>query len=158
MICYAASGGSFKDLSQWLPVDQLPMQEFSMLWRDKTGDLTTFRGLSNPKMTANGVCSFLGGEYHNLSTNTFKGLCGATLISHGSGSCIMGFHLGGRAGTKRGCYGLLTLGEYNQALVRLRDLEGVLLSGTAELFEKQVLGISVVNDKPLHKEPFELHA
>jgi hypothetical protein len=152
MICYAASGGSFKDLSQWLPVDQLPMQEFSMLWRDKTGDLTTFRGLSNPKMTANGVCSFLGGEYHNLSTNTFKGLCGATLISHGSGSCIMGFHLGGRAGTKRGCYGLLTLGEYNQALVRLRDLEGVLLSGTAELFEKQVLGISVVNDKPLHKK------
>jgi hypothetical protein len=152
MVCYAASGGSFKDLSKWLPLSQLPTQEFSMLWRDKDGVLATIRGLSSPKMTSNGVCSFQGGEYMNLSVNTFRGLCGATLISKGSGACIMGIHLGGKEGTKRGCYGMITLSEYLDAVQQLRECEGVLLTGSADKFETQVLGVNVLSSKPLHKK------
>jgi hypothetical protein len=59
-----------------------------MLWRAKSGELNTYEGVTIPKMTSNGVQTFDGGEYANLSTLTFRGMCGATLISHGKVTSI----------------------------------------------------------------------
>lgn len=149
-ICYASSGGSFKDLTKHFPVENFPLHEFSMFWRAKNGEITEMKGVAHPKQTANGVCQFTGGEYGNLSHDTFKGLCGAVLVSHGKVNNITGIHLGGKAGTKRGCYGFLSQSQIEEAVIHLRKCEGTLLTGTAENFEKQVLGVTVINSKPLH--------
>lgn len=149
-LCYASSGGSYKDLTNFFPDANLPVHQFTMLWRSKLGVLTNAEGLANPKVTTNTVCDFEGGEYSNLSMNTYRGLCGATLISHGKGNCISGFHLGGKENTKRGCYGVLTRLQIEQCVFDLKKIEGVVLSGTAENFEKQVLGVDVILSTPLH--------
>lgn len=149
-ICYAHSGGSFKKIVHWLPKANMPAHEFTMLWRKIDGSMVVSGGRGDPKTTSNGVCDFEGGEYHDLTINTYAGLCGAVLLSHGKGSTISGFHLGGREHTNKGCYGVLTIDQYECAEHLLREMEGVMISGDGEKFEKQVLGVQVLQDTPLH--------
>jgi hypothetical protein len=151
-ICYSSSGGSFKDLTSWFPTDILPDHQFTLLWRSKEGTMTRASGLAHSQVTTNGVCNFLGGEYTNLSIKTFNGLCGAVVVSHGKGSCVSGIHLGGRDGTARGCYGSLTQDQITYAVDHLRLVEGVVISGTAENFEKQVLGVNILTGSVLHEK------
>jgi hypothetical protein len=150
VVCYSTTGGSFKDLTPYLPLGQHRACQFSMLWRAKSGELNTYEGVTIPKMTSNGVQTFDGGEYANLSTLTFRGMCGATLISHGKVTSILGFHLGGRSGTRKGCYGVLTRESFELAEAHLRDIEGVLITGSAEKFEVQVLEKEILNDGSIH--------
>ena len=149
-ICYAHSGGSFRNITHWLPKANMPTHEFTMLWRKIDGSMVVSGGRGIPKMTSNGVCDFLGGEYNNLTINTYEGLCGAVLLSHGKGSTISGFHLGGHAHTNRGCYGFITGDQYECAEILLREIEGVIISGDGEKFNKQILGVQVLEEKALH--------
>ena len=149
-ICYAHSGGSFKNITPWLPKANMPKHEFTMIYRKIDGNMLVCGGCGVPQKTTNGVCAFEGGEYQNLTINTYAGLCGAVLLSHGKGSTISGFHLGGKENTNKGCYGFLTTHQYTHAERLLRLIEGVVISGDGEKFEKQVLGVQVLQDKPLH--------
>jgi hypothetical protein len=148
-LCYSATGGSFNNLSEYLPTENMPQHEFIMMWRSKEGALTTAKGLAKPGITSNGICDFIGGTYANLSMNTFKGLCGAPIVAQGKASCLSGIHLGGRTGTNHGCYGLITLTNMMDAMTYLRPIEGVIFSGDADDFEKQNLGVDIVNDLPM---------
>lgn len=148
-LCYSSTGGSFKDLTNYLPESALGHFQFMMHYRQFSGEIKEIEGIATEKMTTNGVCHFMGGEYDNLAEPTFGGLCGATLVSAGRGNTIAGFHLGGKAGQRRGCYGRLLKLEAETALEELRKLPGVLLTGTAEQFEKQVLGVKVLTDRPM---------
>jgi len=145
-VCYAHSGGSFKDLTRWLPDVNLVDHQFSMFWRNIDGSLVRANGLSKSCLTSNGVCDFLGGEYRSLSIDTRPGLCGAVLVSHGRGTCISGFHLGGMTGTPLGCYGVLTKPQVKMALTILKERPGVVLSGSAEHFEKQAFGVTLLRE------------
>jgi hypothetical protein len=149
-ICYSSTGGSFKNLSEWLPTDNMPYHEFQMLWRAKDGSVTRAKGLARPGITSNGICDFVGGTYETLSMDTFKGLCGAPIVSQGKASCLSGIHLGGRSGTPQGCYGVVTLSNMVDAMTYLRTVEGVIFSGDADDFEKQNLGVTVVTDEPMN--------
>lgn len=151
-ICYSSTGGSFKDIIKYFPEGDLPPLEFEMLWRQKDGELKIFKGLTKPGMARTCVSSFKGGVYANLDGNTFAGLCGATLISKSKGATIIGLHLGGTTGTPRGCYGSLTQKQINDAIDKLSKIEGVLISGSAEHFEKQILGINVLEPGNLHRK------
>mgnify|MGYP003572646235 FL=1 len=148
MMCYSSTGGSFKDLTKYLVEGTLGHFQFMMLYRYKSGDLLENEGVATDKMTSNGVANFDGGEYDNMQHKTFKGLCGAVVISAGNANCIAGFHLGGKEGTYHGCYGKLLRSQAEIGYQHLRKLDGVLLTGTAEKFETQVLGVTVVSDRP----------
>jgi len=149
-LCYSPSCGSFKDLTKWFPTDKLTTHQFSLMHRLKDGELVTAQGLAKVGIASNGTCDFLGGTYSNLSIDTFKGLCGAVLVSHGGGSCITGIHLGGHTGTPKGCFGTLLCSDLELGCAALRKYEGVLLTGTAENFERQVLGIKILTGRELH--------
>lgn len=149
-VCYAHSGGSYKNITGWLPESNLPEHEFTLLWRKKDGELVVSGGRGSPKVVSNGVCDFEGGVYSSLEINTFSGLCGAILISHGSGASVSGIHLGGRENTNRGCYGILTEDQYVCAEEMLRQIEGVIISGDGENFQKQCFGVDLLESKPLH--------
>lgn len=149
-IVYVDKGGSFGDLSGFLPLENVPNHQFSMYWRKKSGEVMDMLGLAKAGMTGTTYCKFLGGDYASLDCNTFSGMCGATLIGQGRGACISGFHLGGEAGTPKGCYGVLTKPLFEAALERLRDLPGVLLTGSGDKFEEQVLGYRILTGKNIH--------
>ena len=149
-ICYSSTGGSFKDLTKYLPNGNCGTFEFKMLYREKDGNLLNYAGVATDKLTSNGVCTFEGGEYDTLSGNTFDGMCGATVIKCGKSNVIAGFHLGGKAGTTRGCYGRLTQTQAYSAYNKLKEIPGILLTGTAEKFEKQVLGVNIMTGSKLH--------
>lgn len=147
--CYSSTGGSFKNLSKYIMEEEMPDHEFTMMWRSKQGEMTLAQGLATVCDTSNGVADFRGYKYKSLTMNTFRGLCGAVLIANRK-AIITALHLGGKEGTPKGCAGLLRRSELEDACEYLRNLEGVLLTGTAENFEPQVLGVNVITKAPLH--------
>lgn len=148
-ICYVPNGGSFKNLLNFFPTGDMPGVPFSMFWRQKDGEILKARGVTIPGVVTT-IKSFNGGTYQNLTIDTFGGLCGATLVSETKGSVILGVHLGGTAGTPRGCYGSLTQQQLFTAISSLRKVEGVLLTGEEGLFRTEVLGVQVMTGEPMH--------
>lgn len=148
-VCYIPTGGSFKNLVNFFPTEEMPSVPFRMHWRKKDGSLVLAKGITSPGVVQTWK-SFKGGSYKNLTINTFDGLCGATLISETNGSTILGVHLGGTAGTPVGVYGSITQQELFTAFEELRKIEGVVLSGEAGKFETTVLGVQLTNNIPLH--------
>jgi hypothetical protein len=150
-VCYAASGGSFKDLRKYLPTEKMNMVEFGMKWRDKSGEMLDASGIATLAQTSNGAVDFEGLYYKALTMNTFRGLCGAVLYARCK-PLILGIHLGGRTGTPKGCAGVFYLDDIENAIEQLRLIEGVVVSGSAEKFETQVLGVNVLTQTGLHKK------
>jgi hypothetical protein len=150
-LCYVSSGGSFKDLGKYLPAGQLSKLEFDLTYRSKEGCLTKASGLADYCLTGHSETSFEGLSYKSLTMNTRPGLCGAVITSSAK-PMILGFHLGGRSGTPQGCAGILTMEQYRNGLAYLRELEGVLLTGTGEQFDERVMGVDIMTNKPLHKK------
>jgi len=150
-VCYSPNGGSFKDLKEYFPLNHFDAHNFIMLHRKKDGELIEFEGSALPGFVET-ITKFYGGRYGALSQNTFAGLCGAVLISRGACGAITGFHLGGHAGTTKGCYGSFTQSQIDEAISQLVSKPSVVLSGSAEKFDAQVLGVKVLSDDPLHKK------
>lgn len=150
-VCYVSTGGSFNNIVNYFPIGDMPDVPFVMHWRQKDGEMIVARGMTSPSIVTTHK-SFKGGMYKNLTINTFNGLCGAPLVSDTNGSVILGVHLGGAAGTPRGCYGSITQQQLFTAFAELRRIEGVVLSGGAGEFRTTVLGIQLLKDDPLHKK------
>lgn len=150
-VCYTPTGGSFKNLVNFFPTEDMPAVPFRMHWRQKDGEMLLAKGVTAPGIVKTNH-TFKGGMYKNLTVNTFDGLCGATLVSETNGCVILGVHLGGTAGTPVGCYGSITQQQLFTAFEELRKMEGVVLSGEAGKFEAIVLGVQVLKEDPLHKK------
>lgn len=150
-VCYIPNGGSFKNLVNFFPTEEMPSVPFRMHWRKKDGELIIAKGMTAPGVVRTWK-SFLGGAYKNLTMNTFDGLCGATMVSDTNGSAIIGVHLGGTADTPVGVYGSITQQKLFVAFEELRKMEGVVISGEAGKFETTVLGVQVLKSDPLHKK------
>lgn len=148
-VCYVSTGGSFKNLVNFFPVGDMPSVPFRMFWRKKDGEMIEAKGVTVPQVVET-VTTFNGGNYRNLTIDTFEGLCGATLVSDTNGAVILGVHLGGIAGTPVGCYGSITQQQLFDAFAALRRMEGILLTGSAGKFETTVLGVQVLKEAPLH--------
>ncbi|AMK49159.1 polyprotein [Marine RNA virus PAL473] len=152
IMCYSPNGGSYSAITKHFPLDHMPNSPFHMLWRDKTGKFLDLRGAGKAGKVTNGAATFQGHDYTNLSSNTFEGLCGALLISETRGSVIMGIHLGGKAGTPRGCSASITQDMLTSGLSQLKEKEGVIISGSAGAFESAILGKEIMQDAPLHQK------
>lgn len=148
-VCYSPNGGSFKDLTRYLVDGDLPQVEFALRWRDKSGSVECADGLASCRETSNGAADFDGLVYDSLTIDTFKGMCGAPIVSKRK-PLLLGIHLGGRSGTPKGCAGRLFAGHVTKAIADLRKIEGVVVSGSAEKFETQVLGVNILTGDKLH--------
>lgn len=149
-ICYCANGGSFADLTDYLPLSNMGSVPFELVWRKKDGELIEAKGLGRGCSTTNTVADFDGGEYVNLDIDTFDGMCGAILVSQTKGVAIAGIHLGGIAKTPKGCYGLLTQSAALQGIEYIQKLEGNLITGSGGNFTPQILGVDILTNVPLH--------
>lgn len=157
-VCFVHNGGSFKDLTKYFAKSNLPPHEFKLVFRDEHGKTFIRGGMSKHGLfkkpennyVSNETGSFLGGIYGSLSFQTFEGLCGAALVSCGSGPTISGFHLGGREGTPYGCFGFLSSTQISDAMNKIKEQEGVLIGGCDEVFPNQSYGVSYSFDKDKH--------
>jgi hypothetical protein len=144
--CYCHAGGSFKDLTPWFPISQLPELPFTLVYRSKDGKVTTAKGMAVPKDgidTGVGV-EFSGGCYKNFGMDTFKGLCGAVVVAEAKGVNIAGFHLGGRDGTPYGVYGSVLKSTLDRVLDELATVETVLVTGSFETMPSKQMGMEVM--------------
>lgn len=146
VICYVGSGGSYKDLTDYFPTDVMRAVPFKWLWRDEDGEIVDSVGRTHPERVKTTSFYYDGGTY-DLTIPTKFGHCGAPLISNTRGNCIVGFHLGGVTGTTRGGYGILKRQQIFDAYEFLVKQEGIILTGTAEKFETEVLGTQVLDEQ-----------
>lgn len=151
VLCYCPGGGSFKDLTRWFPMSNVPSSDVVALWRKMDGEFEEFRGLTQPGWASNGDSRFMGGSY-TLDKNTFVGMCGAAVISHGKGCAIAGIHVGGVSDTKLGSYALLTLGDIEEAIEDLKTRVLPMFPGTSAPWREKTMGSSISFDKHLHSK------
>jgi hypothetical protein len=150
-ICFTPNGGSFEDLSMYLPsnYDFDPIF-FDLFYRDKRGEICVSKGKCEAGVFSNGHCYSEGVKYDNLSTNTFRGMCGAVLTADARFPFIIGFHIGGETDKPRGNAASISREDYKHALAKLRMKPGVLITGSASTFRKEQMGVQIMKDEPLH--------
>lgn len=148
-ICYTPNGGSFKNITEYFPLGDMPATPFRLLWRDRNGKIVIAKGRTQPCMV-NAKIMFRGGIYENFNMDTFSGLCGAPVLSETSSPTVLGIHLAGIDGERKGAFGLLTQNAIKEGLKFLRSCEGTLLTGEAKHFPTEILGVKVIGDKPRH--------
>jgi len=155
-ICYITSGGSFRDLTKHFPLEDISGNvNFHLNYRFRSGVLKTSKGSGEvADVDVDDTYSYTGLRYL-LDSNTFPGMCGATLHSESSGSVILGIHLAGVEGTGYGVAGIISQKQLMDGYRAIRLEPGVLLTGSGEKFEKQVLGVNVIdpNAVPHPKSP-----
>lgn len=151
-LCYITKGGSMPDLTRYLPTGPITDHSFKIFWRPAEGDVNQGVGRARITMTHNSVEQFQGGEYDYLSVNTFEGMCCATLISEGKNTVLTGFHLGGQAGTTKGCFGTLTVDQVRKGMLKLMENPTVIFTGSAGVFALKVLGNDILRKDKLHEK------
>jgi len=150
-LCFTMSGGSFTDLSDYLLDAHMAkglVGEFRMLWRNTEGTIALGKGIYRASRTSNGAAAFEGGDYVKTDFVSYPGLCMATVLHRGgSGSMIVGFHLGGQEGRQNiGCFGSLLKSEVSSAIVALRSQSVVVIeTGSAGAFQPHSSGVNVVD-------------
>jgi len=144
-IVYCATGGSFKDLTQYLIDDCAFQHSFHMTYRKRDGDFIHAEGTARRQRVNNGVCQFDGLLYRNLSIATFEGLCGAVLCTAGTTPSILGIHVGGVAGTPNGCAALLTTSIWQKAFEHYDAKNFTCQVGCDGEFRTEILGKEIMS-------------
>lgn len=151
MVCYTPNGAAKKDLTKFFPLSRkLRNCPATMTYRLKDGEILSAKAMLEICLTSNSESVFQGGNYKNLTVNTFAGMCGAVWVTETVAPCIAGFHLGGHAGTPNGCFGSLAQKDILDGMAYLRKIPGVILSGSGEHFTPKVLGVQMTTNDPLH--------
>jgi hypothetical protein len=149
VLCYCPNGGTFKDVSKYLPPSNIGDSTFIMLYRNREGELFEHGGSYKAGVVNNSLCDFDGGMYKHLSINTFGGLCGSVIVSMDRNPYIAGVHLGGISGKPEGCFGTLYQSSVREAVSFLEKRSSNLFTKDGE-FKPQVLGIKLLNVGEAH--------
>ncbi len=156
VMCYCPNGGSFRDLTKHFPLENVDGSlNIHLTYRFADGRTEKVKGAGTTALVTVQERYTYPAMNYKLGCNTFPGLCGAVVHTESVGSVICGIHLAGRSNTPHGVCGLLNQQVLKDGYAQLRSKEGVLLTGTAEKFETQVLGKTVVdpNAMPHGKSP-----
>jgi len=151
------ASGDYKNISKYFPMQHFPATPAQVLYRTPNGNVTkTYTKASpEPEICVAGVSPYSGHTYH-LEYDTFKGLCGAPLISLGTNKCLVGVHLAGR--TPKDTFGACSIILQDEALVGihyLRNIPSLQKSLSVEAgddinFETTVAGNKVLSKGEVH--------
>ena len=126
-LTWVPNGGSWRDLTDYLPIGNLRAAPCSMVYKGEDGTIATAHAMATPGIVITHHTTYSGLKYM-LTKNTFQGLCMAPLISQTKAPTIFGFHLAGKADTQRGAAGILSRPQLKEALAELASKPGVLLT------------------------------
>lgn len=77
----------------------------------------------------NGYCVFNGSHYDMVGMDTFNGQCMSPVVADAQRQTILGFHIGGKEGTVRGCGMAISRPELTVALSQLNNLSNSFILG-----------------------------
>jgi hypothetical protein len=127
-LVWIPNGGDWKDLSDYLPLGAYGRVPARLVYKDKDGGKRVSRFATRVSMTGHRDAQFSGCEYI-LDWDHFNGLCMSPVITETKGPTIGAFHLGGSAtNSRKGCAGLLTKKQFDEAYDALHELPALLLS------------------------------
>lgn len=151
-VIYTAKGGSFKDLTKHFVDGRLQECPFTMIYRKEDSEFISPKGRLVPgSISHTALANFSGGTYSSLDINTFPGLCGAVLVSDTRGCVILGIHVAGLEGTPKGGMATVDQAKIIDAMSKLEEQPGILLTRSNGLFSTQMLGVQILTDAPLTK-------
>lgn len=153
-VVWVPNGGDWKDLTRYLPEKAFAAVPARLIYKKESGEILKLSSgipklRMEPKNVLTKACSFFGSEY-KLGFNTFEGLCMATIVTETRGPLIGGFHLGGVNGHVNGCSGLLTSVQFEGAMQKLRELEGVVLSKSEGEIPQKLYDIQFYQGADVH--------
>jgi hypothetical protein len=146
VLCYVSSGGSYKDLTGYFPLDKMRSVPFQWVWRNENGDIEQSYGVTHPERVKTTDFYYDGGTF-DITIPTKFGHCGAVIVSQTKGNCIVGLHLGGVTGTSRGAYGIILHKHLEEGYLHLNKQEGNILTASAEEFPEQILGVTIYDEQ-----------
>lgn len=149
---YVPNTGPLKDMSSWFASDYLRKPTIATILfnqdDEKKRDRTMWQFVSG---ASNGAATFNGSYYTLTKTTTFGGLCMAPLVSEGRDNHVLGFHLGGVEGTKKGVGIALTKGMIDQAVARLYKRSASFIPAPqARDIDEKVNGLTVALSSEIH--------
>jgi len=145
-IVYCAAGGSYRNLTRFIPEEEPDKFELKHVYRNGEGELEINRAMANRSNRG------YSHEYLNLTCATFKGMCGASIIAKGRGAMFAGIHVAGKTGSSHGASAMITKDEYESARETLRQLPTVLITGSGEYFRAQQMDKQVLIDQEMPHE------
>lgn len=126
-LAYCSTGGSFRDIIKHFPIlAPTSGSRIECAWRDQDGSTKDITGTVHFCKTTNnckhdGVSApdFDGGQYLTLSEDTFFGMCGMPVILASTTPVVCGLHVGGKAGTPKGCFATVLQSHLKDAVSEL---------------------------------------
>nr|WAQ80625.1 MAG: hypothetical protein [Fish-associated picorna-like virus 2] len=148
-VMHVPSGGSFRDLTLYLPLAKIESGQIAGIYRNIDGEVININGDFKAGITGHKECSFDGGEAM-YDINTFSGLCMATFVAKGN-SQIIGFHLGGVADTELGIICMVTQNQIEDGCQKLvAQRRDILLCHNANDISPHVCGVDMQFTDDVH--------
>lgn len=151
-LVWIPNGGSWKDLRDFFP-QSYPVTNIAaeFIWKSDIGEVRRSPTLFCPQQVNNGAFKFSGGKYQ-LNFDTKVGLCMAPLVSETKSPFFAGFHLGGIAGTPKGCAGTIIRKQIDDSLESLQKIPGILTGASAGTFETEKYGVQFFEGSTIHEK------
>lgn len=150
-IVWAPNGGSFKDVTNYFPLEKIRSGQADMVYKTNQGTRLDAFALISAGEVGHKYNRFQGAMYE-LSTNTFNGLCMAPFVMNAKGSFIAGFHLGGKSGTPTGILGTLNRADLMVAIDSLSRLPGVIISQSSGTMPTTKYGKEILTSGTIHEK------
>lgn len=151
-LTYVPSGGDWKDLSKYFPIERPRNCPARISARTKEHDIKScLVRLESQRVSVRGIPDYEGFMY-SVDFPTFDGMCMAPLVSESIYPQIVGFHLGGKTGQQLGVAGFLTQNALGIAMAKLDRLPGVLLSHNRTEVDDKLFGKQILLDEDVHEK------
>lgn len=149
-LVWVPNGGEWRDLRDYLPMGAYNTGPALSVYRMPDGsrydDVATIDSLGSVGHSG----AEFPGSYVHYSKPTFVGMCMAPMISQSKTMSIVGFHLGGKAGTKIGCIGTVTQAQIHAGLLQLTKNPEVIATHSMGTMDPEEHGVPVLSTTQVH--------
>jgi hypothetical protein len=149
MVFYSPSSGSAANVTKFLPIEPPGTSDARFLHKNIDGEDSVSNILFTSQVVRHRSLDFQGGQY-KLPFDSYNGLCMSPIVSHGHGTCILGFHLAGK--DKIGGAGIITQDQATLAIKYLDSLDGCIIANGSGDFPKEQYGYQVLTGQDVHRK------
>lgn len=150
-LVWVPNGGEWADLREYLPVGAYRSGPALSIYRTPTGGRYSDTAIVDTLRLVGHSGAEFPGSYVTYSKPTFVGMCMAPMISQSKNMCIIGFHLGGKAGTTTGCIGTVTQSQVRAAFLMLTQHPEVIATHSTGEMELEEYEVPVLSTTAIHK-------
>lgn len=142
--------GNSQNMRDYLPQVYPASGPVSMVYRAVCGNPLVGQFYAESSMAVTSTAGVFPGMNYLSWTDTFPGLCCATLVAESKPPYIAGFHLAGVNDTRQGASGSLTRSMYDRALTQLSTISGVNLPPSLGTLSTTTYDVQFFESEDIH--------